>query len=164
MSNFDMQIHIIAVGRVKESYLADGIAEYEKRLRPYVKIQITEIVNERQPPHLTLTQQAQILKKEGSRIIKAIPSLSYTIALDINGKKKSTEELAALLNKQEIGGTNRISFIIGGDLGLSNDVLGQCNERLSLSPMTFTHQMVRLILLEQIYRSFRILRGEPYHK
>jgi 23S rRNA (pseudouridine1915-N3)-methyltransferase len=159
-----MQIHIIAVGRVKESYLADGIAEYEKRLRPYVKIYTTDIINERRPPHITQTQQAQILKKEGSRILKAIPPLSYTIALDINGKKISTEALAVLLNKQEIGSINRISFIIGGDLGLSNDVVGQCNERLSLSTMTFTHQMVRLILLEQIYRAFRILRGEPYHK
>ncbi len=159
-----MQINIIAVGRVKEPYLAEGIAEYGKRLRPYVKIGTSEIAEERQPVRLSPAQKEQLLDKEGARILESIPPEGFTIALDVNGKQVSSEGLASLLHDQEIGGKGRVTFIIGGDLGLSGDVLARCDERLSLSPMTYTHQMVRLILLEQIYRAFRIMRGEPYHK
>lgn len=159
-----MQIHVIAVGRVKESYLSEGIAEYEKRLRPYAKIRIVEIADERRPARISPAQTAQHLKKEGARILESIPPEGYTIALDVSGNQMSSEGLARLLHDQEIGGKGRVTFVIGGDLGLSADVLARCDERLSLSPMTFPHQMVRLILLEQVYRAFRIMRGEPYHK
>ena len=159
-----MQIHVIAVGRVKESYLSEGIAEYEKRLRPYAKIRIVEIADERRPARISPAQTAQHLHKEGARVLESIPPEGYTIALDISGNQMSSEGLARLLHDQEIGGKGRVTFVIGGDLGLSADVLARCDERLSLSPMTFTHQMVQLILLEQVYRAFRIMRGEPYHK
>ncbi len=159
-----MQIHVIAVGRVKESYLSEGIAEYEKRLRPYAKIRIVEIADERRPARISPAQTAQLLHKEWARILESIPPEGYTIALDISGNQMSSEGLARLLHDQEIGGKGRVTFVIGGDLGLSADVLARCDERLSLSPMTFPHQMVRLILLEQVYRAFRIMRGEPYHK
>jgi 23S rRNA (pseudouridine1915-N3)-methyltransferase len=159
-----MQIQIIAVGKIKEPYLADGIAEYLKWLRPYGKVRIAEIADERRPVHLSPAQQAQVLAKEGARILASVPPSGYTIALDVRGRQLSSEELAGLIREQEIRGTSRITIIIGGDLGLSDDVLARCDERLSLSPMTFTHQMVRLILLEQVYRAFRIMRGEPYHK
>ena len=159
-----MQIQIIAVGRVKEPYLAEGIAEYGKRLRPYVKLGITGIAEEKRPLRLSPAHKEQLLDKEGACILESIPREGYTIALDVSGKQVSSEGLASLLHDQEIGGKGRVTFIIGGDLGLSGDVLARCDERLSLSQMTFTHQMVRLILLEQIYRAFRIMRGEPYHK
>ena len=159
-----MQIHVIAVGRVKESYLSEGIAEYEKRLRPYAKIRIVEIADERRPARISPAQTAQLLHKECARILESIPPEGYTIALDISGNQMSSEGLARLLHDQEMGGKGLVTFVIGGDLGLSGEVLARCDERLSLSPMTFTHQMVRLILLEQVYRAFRIMRGEPYHK
>jgi 23S rRNA (pseudouridine1915-N3)-methyltransferase len=159
-----MQIKIIAVGRVKEPYLAEGIAGYEKRLRPYVKIGTTEIAEEKRPVRLSPSHKEQLLDKEGARILESIPPEGYTIALDVGGKQVSSEGLASLLHDQEIGGKGHVTFIIGGDLGLSGDVLARCDERLSLSAMTFTHQMVRLVLLEQVYRAFRIMRGEPYHK
>ena len=159
-----MQISIIAVGRVKEPYLAEGIAGYEKRLRPYVKIGTAEIAEEKRPVRLSPAHKEQLLEKEGARILESIPRAGYTIALDVSGKQVSSEGLARLLHDQEIGGKGRVTFIIGGDLGLSGDVLARCDERLSLSAMTFTHQMVRLVLLEQVYRAFRIMRGEPYHK
>jgi 23S rRNA (pseudouridine1915-N3)-methyltransferase len=159
-----MQINIIAVGRVKESFLADGIAEYTKRLRPYVNLRIAEVDDDRRPVNLSPAQQDQILAREGKKILAAIPQGSVTVALAVDGKPYSSEELAAFIKKREVSGASQITFIIGGDLGLYDGVLEQCDERLSLSPMTFTHQMVRLILLEQIYRAFRIMRGEPYHK
>jgi len=159
-----MQIQIIAVGRVREPYLAEGIAEYGKRLRPYVKIGTTEIAEEKRPVRLSPAHKEQLLDKEGARILESIPPEGYTIALDVSGNQMSSEGLASLLHEKEIGGKGRVTFVIGGDLGLSGDVLARCDERLSLSQMTFTHQMVRLILLEQIYRAFRIMRGEPYHK
>ena len=159
-----MQVHIIAVGKIKEKFLREGIAEYEKRLRPYVKLGITEIADEKRPVRLSPAHKEQLLEKEGARILESIPPEGYTITLDVNGKQVSSEELAILLHEKEIGGKSRVTFVIGGDLGLSGELLARCDERLSLSAMTFTHQMVRLVLLEQIYRAFRIMRGEPYHK
>jgi 23S rRNA (pseudouridine1915-N3)-methyltransferase len=159
-----MQIQIIAVGRVKESYLTEGIAEYEKRLRQYVKIWTTEITEEKRPVHFSPAQKEQLLDREGARILASVPPDSYTVGLAVTGKGRSSEALSALMHGQQMNGTRHLTFIIGGDLGLSDSVLARCDEQLSLSPMTFTHQMVRLILLEQIYRAFRIMRGEPYHK
>jgi 23S rRNA (pseudouridine1915-N3)-methyltransferase len=159
-----MQINIIAVGRVKESFLADGIAEYTKRLRPYVNLRIAEVDDDRRPVNLSPAQQNQILAREGEKILAAIPKGSVTVALAVDGKLYSSEELAAFFKKREVSGASQITFIIGGDLGLAQSVLERCDVSLSLSEMTFTHPMVRLILLEQIYRAFRIMRGEPYHK
>jgi 23S rRNA (pseudouridine1915-N3)-methyltransferase len=159
-----MQIQIIAMGRVKEAYLSKGIAEYEKRLRPYVKLGITDIAEEKRPVRLSPAQKEQLLDREGARILASVPPGSYSVGLVVTGKGRSSEALSALLHEQQMNGTRHLTFIIGGDLGLSNDVLARCDEQLSLSPMTFTHQMVRLILLEQVYRAFRIMRGEPYHK
>ncbi len=159
-----MQIQVIAVGRVKEAYLSKGIAEYEKRLRPYVKLGITDIAEEKRPVRLSPAQKEQLLDREGARILASVPPGSYTVGLAVTGKGRTSEALSALLHQLHMNGTRHLTFIIGGDLGLSSDVLARCNEQLSLSPMTFPHQMVRLILLEQVYRAFRIMRGEPYHK
>jgi 23S rRNA (pseudouridine1915-N3)-methyltransferase len=159
-----MQVQIIATGKVKERYLSDGIAEYGKRLRPYVKLRVTEVADDRRPANLSPAQQDQILTREGEKILAAIPEGSVTVALAVDGKPHSSEELAAFMKKREVSGASQITFIIGGDLGLAPSVLERCDLRLSLSPMTFTHPMVRLILIEQIYRAFRIMRGEPYHK
>lgn len=159
-----MQIRIIAVGKIRERYLADGIAEYVKRLQPYTRLTIAEVGDERRPVNPTPVQQGQALAREGKKILAAVPEGSIVVGLAVDGKPCSSEGLAGLFRKHEVGGTGTIVFIIGGDLGLSPTVLDRCDLRLSLSPMTFTHPMARLILLEQVYRGFRILRGEPYHK
>jgi len=159
-----VQIRIIAVGKIKERFLQDGIAEYEKRLRPYVKLQIAEIAEEKRPASASAAMESAAMEKEGQRILAAIPDGSFVIALDVNGQSWSSEELARHLGTWELAGTNSLAIIIGGDLGLGNNVLAQCRLRLSLSPMTFTHPMARLILIEQLYRACRIRSGEPYHK
>ena len=159
-----MQIHIIAVGKIKEKYLQMGILEYEKRLCPYVKLNILEIADEKRVGQLSPSDQKQIKEAEGMRILGSIPQDSFVIVLDVGGVHWSSEALAEHIRQWEISGRNNISIIIGGDLGLSDSVITRSDVRLSFSPMTFTHQMVRLILLEQVYRAFRILRGEPYHK
>jgi 23S rRNA (pseudouridine1915-N3)-methyltransferase len=159
-----MQILIIAVGKIKETYLKEGIAEYTKRLRPYVRITILEIPEEKRAENLSPSQQGLAKDGEGARILAAIPKDTQIIALDPEGERWSSEILAAHIHEGEISGRNNLCFLIGGDLGLSELVLAKSNIRLSLSPMTFTHQMVRLILLEQIYRAGKINHGEPYHK
>ena len=159
-----MQIKIIAVGKIKEKYLKDGIAEYEKRLRPYMKLQILELAEEKRPTPSPDSAETIVKRKEGERILAAIPSGSLVIALDPRGAGWSSEELAEAFWRWEISGKGPLTFVIGGDLGLSQPVLEKSEMRLSLSRMTFTHQMARLILLEQIYRAERINHGEPYHK
>jgi 23S rRNA (pseudouridine1915-N3)-methyltransferase len=159
-----MQVHIIAVGKIKEKYLQLGISDYEKRLCPYVKLQITEISEEKRPADVSPAVESVAKAKEGQRIIDVIPESSYVIALDVQGKTWSSEELADSFRQWELAGKNNLTFVIGGDLGLSPGVLSGSDMRLSLSKMTFTHPMARILLLEQIYRAFRILRGEPYHK
>jgi 23S rRNA (pseudouridine1915-N3)-methyltransferase len=159
-----MQILIIAVGKIKEKYLQDGIAEYTKRLRPYVKLNILEIAEEKRAGHLTPADQKRIMDAEGTRILGSIPQDCFVIVLDVNGLHWSSETLAENLQRYEIAGRNSLSMIIGGDLGLSDAVITRSNLRLSISLMTFTHQMIRLILLEQIYRACKINHNEPYHK
>ena len=159
-----MQILIIAVGKIKEKYLQDGIAEYQKRLRPYVKMIILEIAEEKRIGHLTPSDQKRIKEAEGMRILGSIPQDSFIIVLDVNGVHWSSETLAENLRRYEIGGRNSLSIIIGGDLGLSDAVIARSNIRLSFSLMTFNHPMARLIILEQIYRACKINRNEPYHK
>ena len=159
-----MQIRVIAVGRIKEKYLQDGIAEYEKRLRPYAKVQIVEISEEKRPASATPSVERIALEKEGDRILAAVPEGSFLIALDVKGFSWSSEELAASFREWELSGQNQLAFVIGGDLGLDTAVIARSDLRLSLSKMTFTHPIVRLLLMEQVYRAFRIMRGEPYHK
>ncbi len=159
-----MQILIIAVGKIKEKYLQDGIAEYSKRLRPYVKLHIHEIAEEKRAGNPSPSQQELAKDGEGTRILAAIPHGTKIIVLDPGGERWSSENLAKHIHLWEISGKNNLCFIIGGDRGLSDVVLSKGNVVLSLSPMTFTHQMVRLILVEQIYRAYKINQNEPYHK
>ena len=159
-----MHIRIIAIGKVKERFLQEGVAEYEKRLRPYVKLHIVELPEEKRPASASTSIEAAAIEKEGERICAAIPGGSFVIALDVRGVSWSSEELADAFREWELAGKNQVAFVIGGDLGLSPVVLSRSDLRLSLSKMTFTHPMARLLLLEQVYRAFRILRGEPYHK
>jgi 23S rRNA (pseudouridine1915-N3)-methyltransferase len=159
-----MHVHIIAVGKVKEKYLQEGIAEYEKRLHPYLNLQILELTEEKRPASASVSLEKSAMEKEGGRILAAIPPGSFTIALDIKGTDCSSRKLAESFRQWELAGKSRITFIIGGDLGLSPEVLSQSDMRLSLSNMTFTHPMARFLLLEQVYRVCRINSGEPYHK
>ena len=159
-----MQVHIIAVGKIKEKYLQLGILEYEKRLRPYAKLHIVELADEKRTASARASIEAAAIEKEGERICAAIPGGSFVIALDVGGVSWSSKELADAFREWELSGKSQVAFVIGGDLGLSPAVLSHSDLRLSLSKMTFTHPMARLLLLEQVYRAFRILRGEPYHK
>jgi 23S rRNA (pseudouridine1915-N3)-methyltransferase len=159
-----MQIRVIAVGKIKEKFLSEGIAEYEKRLRPYVKLQVVELADEKRPQSASPAIESAAVGKEGERILAAIPEGYFVIILDVQGQSWSSGDLAAAFGGWELSGQNQLAFVIGGDLGLSPGVLARSNMRLSLSRMTFTHPMARLLLLEQVYRAFRILRGEPYHK
>lgn len=158
-----MEINIISVGRLKERYLQEGIDDFIKRLRPYSRINMIELADERIPANPSLKEQEAIKNKEGERILSSLGERTYVIALDIKGKPMSSEGLARSIQDLQVQGYSSISFIIGGALGLSTDLLKRADFRLSISQMTFTHQMVRLILLEQVYRAFRIIRGEPYH-
>jgi 23S rRNA (pseudouridine1915-N3)-methyltransferase len=159
-----MQIRVVAVGKVKEKFLQEGIIEYEKRIRPYVKLQVIEIPEEKRPVSASPATESAAREKEGERILAAIPEGSSVLVLDVMGQSWSSEELAASFGERELSGQNQIVFVIGGDIGLSPAVIARSNLRLSLSRMTFTHPMTRLLLLEQVYRAFRILRGRPYHK
>ncbi|MFA5331005.1 MAG: 23S rRNA (pseudouridine(1915)-N(3))-methyltransferase RlmH [Methanoregula sp.] len=158
-----MQLFLIAVGKIKERFLQDGIAEYEKRLRPYVKLEIVEIADEKRGVHASAGQEQLVKDREGARILAAVPGGAYVVALDVRGKELSSEGLAARFRDWQLSGTH-VAMLIGGDLGLSEAVIARADSRLSISPMTFTHQMVRMIILEQIYRACRINSGEPYHK
>ena len=159
-----MHVRIIAVGKIKEKYLREGIAEYEKRLQPYVKLQILELTGVKRSALASLSGERQARDKEGEQILAAIPPGSFTIALDGKGTDWSSGKLAESFRQWELAGRNQITFIIGGDLGLAPEVLSKSDLRLSLSNMTFTHPIARLLLLEQVYRVYRINSGEPYHK
>jgi 23S rRNA (pseudouridine1915-N3)-methyltransferase len=158
-----MQLRIIAVGRIKEKFLQDGIAEYVKRLRPYVKLQIIEINEEKRSKNTSPATEAAAITKEGERILSAIPEGSFVIVMDAGGNAWSSENLAASFREWELSGTPLV-FVIGGDLGVSPEVYARSDLLLSLSLMTFTHPIARMLLVEQIYRAFRIIKGEPYHK
>jgi 23S rRNA (pseudouridine1915-N3)-methyltransferase len=159
-----VNISIISVGKLKEKYLKQGIDEYVKRLSGYAKVEIIEVPDEKAPENLSDQEMEQVKQKEGERILAKISDDTYVIALVIEGKMKSSEELAESLDKLATYGKSKIAFVIGGSLGLSKQVMQRANEALSFSKMTFPHQLMRLILLEQVYRAFRINRGEPYHK
>ncbi|QMS84720.1 23S rRNA (pseudouridine(1915)-N(3))-methyltransferase RlmH [Candidatus Xianfuyuplasma coldseepsis] len=159
-----MNITIIAVGKIKENYLNQGIEEYTKRLSSYAKLNIIEVKDEKAPESLSTKEQDQVKDKEGDKILAKIPSDSYVIALTIKGHAFSSEELANKIEDIKTYNSSHITFIIGGSLGLSNSVLRKTDLELSFSSFTFPHQLMRLILLEQLYRSFRINNNEPYHK
>lgn len=159
-----MNISIITVGKLKEKYLKQGIEEYLKRLSSYAKMDMIEVSDEKAPEELSETEMIQVKRKEGERILSKISSDTYVIALAIEGKMKSSEDLADTLDKLATYGKSKIAFVIGGSLGLSQEVLQRADEKLSFSKMTFPHQLMKLILIEQVYRAYRINRGEPYHK
>ncbi len=159
-----MNITIITVGKLKEKYLKQGIEEYLKRLTAYAKVEIIELPDEKAPETLSDIEMIQIKDKEGERILSKINPDAHVIALAIEGKMKTSEELADTIDKLGTYGKSKITFVIGGSLGLSQQVMKRADEALSFSKMTFPHQLMRLILVEQIYRAYRIIRGEPYHK
>ena len=159
-----MKITIIAVGKIKEKYFSAAIEEYVKRLGRYCRLELVEVPDEKTPDGAGEGLELQIKRKEGERILQKIPDNAHVIALAIDGRALDSEELAAQMERWNVGGISHLVFLIGGSLGLSPEVLGRADYRLSFSNMTFPHQLMRVILLEQIYRSFRIIQGEPYHK
>ncbi|GAF13123.1 methyltransferase RlmH [Bacillus sp. JCM 19046] len=159
-----MNISLITVGKLKEKYLRQGMDEYKKRLGAYAKIQEIEVADEKAPEHLSEEDMRIVKKKEGERILAKIDADTYVIALAIEGKMKTSEQLAKNIEQLGTYGKSKIAFVIGGSLGLSDEVYARADELLSFSKMTFPHQLMKLVLLEQVYRSFRIMRGEPYHK
>ena len=159
-----MKITVITVGKIKEKYLEDAIAEYSKRLSRYCKLEIIQVADEKTPDRASEVVETQIKDKEGERILSHIKDTAYVVALAIEGKMISSEELAELIDGLGVRGESHIQFVIGGSLGLSKKVLERADYKLSFSRMTFPHQLMRVILLDQIYRSYRIVNGEPYHK
>ena len=159
-----MKISIVCVGKIKEKYLTMAIDEYSKRLGRYCKLEIIELPDEKTPDNASAAEELQIKKKEGERILKNIKDSAYVIALAIDGKMLSSEELAQKMQELGVKGESHLVFVIGGSLGLDSDVLDRADYKLSFSKMTFPHQVMRMILLEQIYRGYRINCGEPYHK
>ncbi|MDU2688875.1 23S rRNA (pseudouridine(1915)-N(3))-methyltransferase RlmH [Paeniclostridium sordellii] len=159
-----MNITIISVGKLKEKYLKLGIEEFRKRLSKYCKLDIIELDDEKCPENLSDKDMEIVKNKEGQKILSRIKNNSYVIALAIDGKNLSSEELADTISKLAVRGISHITFIIGGSLGLADEVLKRADYKLSFSKMTFPHQLMKLILLEQVYRSFRINNNEPYHK
>lgn len=159
-----MNITLIVVGKIKEKYFTEAIKEYSKRLSRYCNLKIIEVADEHAPENLS-DKEIDIIKDiEGQKIIKKIPDKSYVIPLVIKGKEFTSEKLAEKIEDLTIEGYSHLTFIIGGSLGLSNEVINSGDLLLSFSKMTYPHQLMRVILLEQIYRSYRILRNEPYHK
>lgn len=159
-----MKITVITVGKLKEKYLKDAIAEYSKRLSKYCKLEIVEVADEKTPDNASEFVEDSIRSKEAERILKYVKDDAYIITLEIGGKQLSSEELAEKIDKLGVQRTSHIIFIIGGSIGLGKEVLQKSNYALSFSKMTFPHQLMRVILLEQVYRSYRIINGEPYHK
>ena len=159
-----MKIDIICVGKLKEKYWVSAIREYEKRLSKYGKLRMIEVADQKTPDGASLALEEQIKVKEGQAILKNIKNNTYVIALVINSEQYSSEDFANKIKQLGVNGKSHVTFIIGGSLGLSNEVIQRANETISFSKMTFPHQLMRVVLLEQIYRGFRIIRGEPYHK
>lgn len=159
-----MKITLITVGKIKEKYLKDAIAEYSKRLSRYCKLEIVEVADEKTPDNASDTVEDAIRDKEGERILKYIKEDAYVITLEIAGKMLTSEEMAEKIEKLGVQGSSHIIFIIGGSIGLGREILKRSDYALSFSKMTFPHQLMRVILLEQIYRSYRIMNHEPYHK
>lgn len=159
-----MNITVITVGKLKERYFREAVEEYSTRLSKYCKLEIIEVPDEKASENLSTAQEQMVIQKEGQGILKHVKEDTYVIALAIQGKQLPSEGLADLINDLGIKGRSSLGFVIGGSLGLSEEVLQRADYQLSFSLMTFPHQLMRVILLEQIYRGFRIIKGEPYHK
>ena len=159
-----MHISIICVGKIKEKFFTGAVDEYKKRLSRYCKLDIIEVAHEKTPDGASEVVEEQIRMKEGERILKNVKDDGYVVTLEIKGEMISSEQLAAKIDQLGVRGVSHVQFIIGGSLGLSKEVMARSDYRLSFSKMTFPHQLMRVILLEQIYRSYRIIKGEPYHK
>ena len=159
-----MNIKIISVGKIKEKYIQEGIKEFSKRLSRYCNLDIVELEDEKAPENLSEKEMEIIKNKEGEKIIAKIPQNSFIISLEIEGKQISSEELSKKMEDIMVNGINDITFLIGGSLGLSDEVKSKSNFKLSFSKMTFPHQLMRLILVEQVYRAWKIMKNEPYHK
>lgn len=159
-----MNIKIIAVGKIKEKYLQLGLEEYLKRLSAYARVEIIEVSDEKAPENLSAAEEKIITAKEAEKIKRHIKEGTFLIPLAIEGKEIGSEELSRFMEDLAVQGKSDLTFVIGGSLGLNEEILKRGNQLLSFSKLTFPHQMMRLILLEQIYRSFKISKGEPYHK
>lgn len=159
-----MNIEIICIGKLKEKYWRDAVDEYGRRLGRYCRFHITELKESRLPANASGADEEKVKTEEGNAILGALRDRMYVVALDVKGKEMSSEKMASRLEQHMNAGISDIAFIIGGSLGLSGDVLKRADFRLSFSPMTFPHQMMRVILAEQIYRSFKIIHHETYHK
>jgi 23S rRNA (pseudouridine1915-N3)-methyltransferase len=159
-----MNITIITVGKMKGDFLRSGVDEYAKRLKHYCNLEMIEVPDEKIPDHANMVVKEQIKNKEGLRIIEKIPKRSLVITLEIEGRQITSEEFAKKIEDYAVRGRSQLTFIIGGSLGLSDNVKSMANWHLSFSKMTFPHQLFRIMLLEQIYRSYKINRNETYHK
>jgi len=159
-----LKITIACVGKIKEKYLQEGIQEYSKRLKRYCTLQILEVPDEKTPEGASASEEAAIRDREGERLLKVIPANAFLIALAIDGDAPDSIQLSKRISALTVRGISHIVFVIGGSLGLSGQILQKADWKLSFSRMTFPHQLMRMILLEQIYRSFRIIHHEPYHK
>lgn len=159
-----MKISIICVGKVKEKFYRDAIDEFSKRLGRYCKLEIIEVADEKTTEDASDTEISIVKEKEGNRLLKYIKEDAYVVCLCIDGKQLDSEELSEKIEKLGVQGTSHICFVIGGSLGLSDEVVKKADYKLSFSKMTFPHQLMRVILLEQIYRAYRIMHNEPYHK
>ena len=158
-----MKITLACVGKIKEKYLTAGIEEFTKRLTPFCKLETVAISEERMPEDPSPAEKEQVLGRETERLLAVIPQNSYVIVLDVKGALISSEELAAKFDKLALEGNSNITFVIGGAFGYTDALRKRADEKISFSRMTFTHQMIRLLLIEQIYRAFKISRGEKYH-
>lgn len=159
-----MNIKILAVGKLKKGYINEGVCDFCKRLSKFSKIEIIEVKDEKTPDKMSETEAALIREKEGARLLAHIDEKSYVVCLDIQGRTLTSEQLAAFLAEQKLARVKTLIFVIGGSIGLSPEVLRRADWKLSFSKMTFPHGLMRLILLEQLYRAEKILAGEPYHK
>ncbi|MDR2899218.1 MAG: 23S rRNA (pseudouridine(1915)-N(3))-methyltransferase RlmH [Clostridiales bacterium] len=159
-----MKVSVLAVGKVKESYLKNALAEYIKRLSKFTKLEIIEVADEKCAETLSMGEMAIVKAKEGERLLNKIPKDAYLITLEINGRALTSEEFAGFINLNQVKGHGHLCFIIGGSLGLSEEITRKSDYALSFSKMTFPHQLMRIFLLEQVYRAFKINGNEPYHK
>lgn len=159
-----MKITVLCVGKIKEKYFTLGIDEYAKRLSRYCKLEIIEVPDEKTPDNASENEELQIKAKEGDKLLRYIKDNAYVIALAIEGKMLTSEELSEKMEQLGINGDSNVVFVIGGSLGLNKRILDRADYKLSFSKMTFPHQMMRMVLLEQVYRGYRIMKGEPYHK
>lgn len=159
-----MKITVLTVGKIKEKFYRDAVSEYEKRLSKYATVSIVEVPDEKTKENLSDTERNQILETEGAKLLSKIPESACVIALDIGGKKYDSVGFSRFIEEKMNTGNSHLIFVIGGSLGLSEEVKRRSDAKISFSDMTFPHQLMRVILLEQIYRGFRIMRNEPYHK